>query len=165
MGLVLLRIGEFEAGPASADHQAHIGGSPGPKRDVKVLVWLRVVLAAPASENLPEDADGMFGQIGLTQELHADVVVPDNVPTMDGELIAEVGPEFRHHHLAAGPWDDRVRFGRQNLVHQGPSVLLLGLEGPTQLGIVHGLPGCFALLERAGLGHRVTEPDTGTGGG
>lgn len=43
---------------------------------------------AAAQENLTEHTDGVLGQIGLSEQFGADVVVADEVPAVDGELVA-----------------------------------------------------------------------------
>ena len=114
---------------------------------MKVLVWSGIVGATSAGQNLAEDTDCVLREFGPAQEFETGLVVADDVPTVDGELAAEMGPEFRHLHLATRPPDDRPGIAFEDLLQQGAQLLLFGTQGPAQFVVRHGLPGCLALLE------------------
>ena len=118
VSLVVVHIGEFKASLALLHDEPYVAGRLRMEPDRKVLMRSGVMLAAAPSQDLTEDVDGVRGQIGLAQQLVADVVIADDVPSMDGELVPQMGYEFSHDHLSPGPWNDRMGLGSQDLIYQ-----------------------------------------------
>ena len=95
---------------------------------MEVLPGAGIVSLAADHQDLPEHGHGMFGQVFLTEEFGTDVVVPGNVPTMDGVLVAKVRKELGHGHLTARPGNHRIGLLRQHGGNGNLGCVLLGLQ-------------------------------------
>jgi hypothetical protein len=83
---------------------------------VEIFVGARVMLAAAPQQELAEEVHGVLGQLGLSEQLGADLVITDEVPAVNDKLITQMEHELGHRHLASGPGDHRVRFAGKHLL-------------------------------------------------
>jgi hypothetical protein len=113
------------------------------------------MLAATPSQDLAEDFDGVRGQIRLAKKLDAGMVIADDVPSVDGEFVAQMRYELSHDHLPPGPWNDGCGLRSKDLIEQRAQAFLFDLESSAQWRVFHRPEGSLTLFERPGFGDGV----------
>jgi hypothetical protein len=98
------------------------------KTGVEVFFGGGIACPAGNEQYPPEHLDRVFRQFGLSKERAPYLVVTDNVPPMQGVLIAKVRNELRNRHSSPGPLNDAVRIDFEHVCNQTPHPLLFNVE-------------------------------------
>jgi hypothetical protein len=100
----------------------------GAQPDAEVGFGVRVVLTASPQQDGAEHPNRVLHQVRLAQHFKTDSIVTDHVPAVKGVLVAHVGNELGHGHVAAGPSDDRVRLLGEHVGDNLAHALVVSVE-------------------------------------
>ncbi len=122
---------------------------------MKICFGIRVACLSSYEQYSSEDQYRVCRQIGLTQERDPQLVVTDNVPSMQRVLIAEVWDELRDFHQSSCPWNDDIWVHLDDVGNESSHSLLLKIEAKKEIQMPHSLEGLFTFFKTPGLRHGV----------
>jgi len=116
-------------------------------------VGVGVVPPTGYEQKLSERRHRMLGQLGLTQQCRAYLVVTDNVPPMHRMFIAQVRDELGDRHPSARPRDDSLWVPLEHVHDQSPHPSFFGIKAHQKIDMPKSLKWSLALFKTAGLGN------------